>query len=155
MAPGPMTSRNQGGHNRGGNSHFGARHHGRIAVPTGRNYVAPQSRFMIEPNSSGGNTITLTEDEVVSIGADANGDVTVEVNPTDSNSGNRGRNFAGRVAERMTVAVSANGSVVLTPDSGSTLHLTGDPSSGAVSVVEVPEDTDLPTSPTPAPLPAP
>jgi hypothetical protein len=160
MAPGPLTSRNHGGHG------FGPRFHGqgygRIAPPPQRTYFPPQQRFSVAPNATGGTDIALTEDETVLIGTDPEtGAVTISVNPKPTENGaengndvlpvngrtHHSRGLAGRHVDKMAVSANSDGSVTIRPEGDAALQVVGDPMSGAVTVVEIIPEPWPPPSP--------
>jgi hypothetical protein len=140
MSPGPLTSRQHGGHGFG--SRFHGHSYGRIAPPTSRSYSAARQRFSVTPNDGGGSTITLDENETVSVGTDADGAVTISVDPKPENGRNgiaKGarRGLFGRVADKMAVSSNSDGSVTIRPEGDAVLQIVGDPLSGAIPVVEL------------------
>ena len=172
--PGPLSSHAQmsartqgqfGQRTQAPNFNRGIMSTGRAYTPPGRNYGAPKSRFAIEPNGSGGSDIILDEDEQVTVGMNEDGQVTISVSDKEepgalSNGGRNGRAFTGQ-RNKMSVQVADDGRLVVTADEGSTLHVVGDAASGAVALVELPDNLDLPepvepltTEPVPTPLPS-
>jgi hypothetical protein len=145
MSPGPLTSRQHGGHG------FGPRFHGhgygRIAPPAPRTHFAERQRFNVATSADGGSTITLDENETVTVGTDVDGAVTITVNPKPPENGNglgngtrempARRSLFGRTVDRMAVSSNSDGSVTIRPEGDAALQIVGDPLSGAVTVVEI------------------
>ena len=166
MSPGMMTSRNHGG--------FGPRFHGhgygRIAPPTPRTYFPPHQRFSVNPNATGGTSVTLDETESMLVGTDENGAVTITIGqkpePGNGNGAGPGngngtpqapqqlaarRSLYGRVATKMTITSNTDGEVVISPGPDGTLQIIGDPETDVVAVVElVPQPLATPSEPPPA-----
>jgi hypothetical protein len=150
MSPGMMTSRNRGGFQ----TFFprAAGHRSNSPTPSNRTYHSPHGRFAVAPNTDGGSNITLTEDETVSVGTDADGAVTITVNPKPAENGNGlgqrsiRRGLPGRSVDKMAVSTNSDGSVVIRPEGDAALQIVGDPLSGAVTVVEI-EPEPLNTTP--------
>ena len=90
MSPGPLTSSTRGGlsFQHGGSRNF---NHGHRTAPfygtrqaphsVGRIYGAARQRFSVAPNDAGGSTLTLSEDEVVTVGTNEDGSVTIAIDP--------------------------------------------------------------------------
>jgi hypothetical protein len=152
MSPGPLTSRQHGGHG------FGLRFHGhgfgRIAPPArNRTYYSSQQRFSVQPDEGGGSNITLDEGESVSIASDpVTGAVTITIaKPSANGNGGNGngtppvpeqqlsarRTLYGRTTNKMTIASNVDGEVVITPGPDGSLQVIGDPTTDVIAIVEL------------------
>ena len=145
---------------------------GRAYTPPGRDFRSPQQRSSVEQNPNGGTSLVLDEGEEVSVSV-VNGETVITISDESESSNLGGSNGRGRslgtktdrmtmsparprTIEKMAVSVADDGRLVVTATEGSTLHLVGDPTSGSVSIIELPEDSDLPEPVlAPTPLPAP
>ncbi len=173
MSPGPLTSRQHGGHG------FGPRFHGhgfgRIAPPLrnrdfGGGRVNPDIRQRFTVGDDGtvtldpGDrlTIEIGEDGVATVSVASPGDEVSEPTapptpppapeaptqtpaPPSTPTEGRSRGLYGRVVERMAVASDSDGSITVRPEGDASLQIVGDPLSGAITVVEiVPEPLNVP-----------
>jgi hypothetical protein len=140
MSPGMTRSSRMGG--------FGFGHAAPRFTPTPRNriYQPPHGRFSVTPNNSGGSNITLTPDETVGVGTDADGNVTIAVNPKPAENGNDTDNGLGRAArrglygavDRLMVSSNSDGSITIHPTGpDNVLQVTGDEAMGQVVVTEI------------------
>jgi hypothetical protein len=138
MSPGMTRSSSRGG--------FGFGHASPRFTPTPhhRLYQPPHGRFSVSPNNAGGSNIALDENETVSVGTDADGAVTITVNPKPGESDGNGlgqrsmrRGLPGRSVDKMAVSANSDGSVTIRPEGDASLQVVGDPLSGAVTVVEI------------------
>jgi hypothetical protein len=165
MSPGPLTSRQHGGHG------FGPRFHGygygRIAPPAPRQHVAQHTtqftgthqRFSV----GGDGKITLDPGESLVVDVDEDGGVRIGVKPPEAENGNgrlpangngnrveqlgKRHGLFGRVADKMAVSSNSDGSITIRPEGDAVLQIVGDPLSGAITVVEiVPEPLNTPNA---------
>lgn len=146
---GPLTSSTRGGfgfRNTSASFNRAPLQTGRAYQAPGRNFGSPQ-RFAVETNPNGGTDLVLSENEEVTVGTNSDGEVVINVSDKDEEStlGRRSGGFGQR--NKMSTAVSDDGVLVLRPNEGSTLHIVGDATSGSVSIVELPSETELPELP--------
>ena len=79
----------------------------------------------------------------MTVGTDADGNVTIDIKPKPENDNGNGladgarRGFFGRVADKMAVASNSDGSITVRPEGDAVLQIVSDPLSGAITVVEI------------------
>jgi hypothetical protein len=134
MSPGPLTSHTRGGLNfqHGGGRSFGHRNapfYGtrEAPLPVNRALFGGRQKFTVSPNDAGGSTITLTEDEVVSVGTNDEGGVEITIGakpePEAETNGNGNGNGTQQRGLRRKMALMGNpdGSLTVEPEPGYSL----------------------------------
>ena len=142
MSPGPLTNAHRGGSlyaqphtgHRAAGGFYGTRVH---SQPPQRNFSAPRGKFSITTGDDGQH-IVLDDGERAEIVANPDGSITISVeNKPAVNGGDvtipveeARRGFIGRLAHgvlgKMSWVKEPGGEIVITPDEGETLFVTGD-----------------------------
>lgn len=141
MSPGPISSRHRGGlvytQPRGG----GFARNRAVFTMHNRTFGTPRGRFMLGTDEAGATSVMLGENELAHITTDADGNTVVTIEnkpPVDGGNGNgaddtagqpvleASRSFVSRLRQRMSWVKEPGGEIVITPDEGETLFVTGD-----------------------------